>query len=52
MDMPKVCQLRRKVYITRDEDHSGGCGVGVGKTTKTLTELVISSILSNGIDMN
>ena len=52
MDMPQVRQLRREVDVPRDEHHSRGGGVGVGKTTKTLTQLVVSSVLSYGIDVD
>ena len=52
VDMPQVGQLRGEVDVPRDEDHCRGGGVGVGKTTKTLTQLVVGSILGNGIDMD
>ena len=52
VDVPEVSQLRGEVDITGDEDDCGGGGVGVGKATETLTQLVVSSVLCNGIDMN
>ena len=51
VDVPQVSQLRGEVDVPRDKDHCRGSGIGVGKTTKALTKLVISSILSNGTDM-
>jgi hypothetical protein len=52
VDMPQVRQLRGEVDVPRDKHHGRGGGVGVGKATKTLAQLVISSILSNGIDVD
>ena len=52
VDMPQVSQLRGEVDVPRDEDYCRGGGVGVGKTTKTLTQLVVGSILGNSIDMD
>ena len=52
MDVSEISQLRRKVDVTRNEDDRRRGGVGVGKPTETLTQLVVGSILGNGIDMH
>lgn len=52
VNVSKVSQLGGEVDVTRYEDDGGGGGVGVSEPTQTLTELVVSSVLSNGIDVN
>ena len=52
MEMHQVIQLHGEVDIPRYEDHGGRSGVRVSEPAETLTELVVSCVLSNGIHMH
>ena len=52
VEVDEVVQLHGEVHVPRDEDHRGGGGVGVGEPPQGLAQLVISSILRYGVDMD
>ena len=50
--MHQVIQFHGEIDVSRDEDHCGGGGVGVGKPSQGLSQLVVCSIFGCGSDVD